>query len=177
MRKEDKNAIIEQLQAQLGEYQHFYLTNIEGLDAAKTSELRRECFKNEIKLVVVKNTLLAKALEAKNADEQLLGCLKGNTALMLCNTGNAPAKLIQKFQEKDKKNPDAKPQLKAAYVEESVYVGKEQLGFLATIKSKNELIAELVALLQSPAKNVVSALQSGGTTIHGVLKTLGEREA
>ncbi len=177
MRKEDKNAIIEQLQAQLGEYQHFYLTNIEGLDAAKTSELRRECFKNEIKLVVVKNTLLAKALEAKNADEQLLGCLKGNTALMLSNTGNAPAKLIQKFQEKDKKNPDAKPQLKAAYVEESVYVGKEQLGFLATIKSKNELIAELVALLQSPAKNVVSALQSGGTTIHGVLKTLGEREA
>ncbi len=177
MRKEDKNAIIEQLQAQLGEYQHFYLTNIEGLDAAKTSELRRECFKNQIKLVVVKNTLLAKALEAKNADEQLLGCLKGNTALMLCDTGNAPAKLIQKFQEKDKKNPDAKPQLKAAYVEESVYVGKEQLGFLATIKSKNELIAELVALLQSPAKNVVSALQSGGTTIHGVLKTLGEREA
>ncbi len=177
MRKEDKNAIIEQLQALLGEYQHFYLTNIEGLNAAKTSELRRECFKNQIKLVVVKNTLLAKALEAKNADEQLLGCLKGNTALMLCNTGNAPAKLIQKFLEKDKKNPDAKPQLKAAYVEETVYVGKEQLGFLATIKSKNELIADLVALLQSPAKNVVSALQSGGTTIHGVLKTLGEREA
>ncbi len=177
MRKEDKNAIIEQLQAQLGEYAHFYVTNIEGLNAAKTSELRRECFKNDIKLVVVKNTLLAKALEAKNADEQLLGTLKGNTALMLCNTGNAPAKLIQKFQEKDKKNPDAKPQLKAAFVEETVYVGKEQLGFLATIKSKNELIAELVALLQSPAKNVVSALQSGGTTIHGVLKTLGEREA
>ncbi len=177
MRKEDKNAIIEQLQAQLGEYAHFYVTNIEGLNAAKTSELRRECFKNDIKLVVVKNTLLAKALEAKNADEQLLGTLKGNTALMLCNTGNAPAKLIQKFQEKDKKNPDAKPQLKAAFVEETVYVGKEQLGFLATINSKNELIAELVALLQSPAKNVVSALQSGGTTIHGVLKTLGEREA
>ncbi len=177
MRKEDKNAIIEQLQAQLGEYAHFYVTDIEGLNAAKTSELRRECFKNDIKLVVVKNTLLAKALEAKNADEQLFGVLKGNTALMLCNTGNAPAKLIQKFQEKDKKNPDVKPQLKAAYVEESVYVGKEQLGFLATIKSKNELIAELVALLQSPAKNVVSALQSGGSTIHGVLKTLGEREA
>ncbi len=177
MRKEDKNAIIEQLQAQLGEYAHFYVTNIEGLNAAKTSELRRECFKNQIKLVVVKNTLLAKAHEAQNADEQLLGTLKGNTALMLCNTGNAPAKLIQKFQEKDKKNPDAKPQLKAAYVEETVYVGKEQLAFLSTIKSKNELIADLVALLQSPAKNVVSALQSGGSTIHGVLKTLGEREA
>ncbi len=177
MRKEDKNAIIEQLQAQLGEYAHFYVTNIEGLNAAKTSELRRECFKNDIKLVVVKNTLLAKALEAQNADEQLLGTLKGNTALMLCNTGNAPAKLIQKFQEKDKKNPDAKPQLKAAYVEETVYVGKEQLAFLSTIKSKNELIADLVALLQSPAKNVVSALQSGGSTIHGLLKTLGEREA
>jgi len=175
MKKEDKSAIIEQLGAQLSEYSHFYLTNIEGLDAQATSDLRRACFKKDIKLVVVKNTLLAKAFEAKGMDAQLLECLKGNTALMLCNTGNAPAKLIQEIIEKDKKNPDAKPILKGAYVEETIYVGRENLNFLATIKSKNELIGELVALLQSPAKNVVSALQSGGSTIHGVLKTLGER--
>jgi large subunit ribosomal protein L10 len=177
MKKEDKSAIIEQIKAELENYQHFYLTNIEGLNAQKTSDLRRACFKKEIKLMVVKNTLLEKALKELDRDAQLFDCLKGNTALMLCNTGNAPAKLIKEFTEKDKKNKDAKPILKAAYVEETVYVGREQLDFLATIKSKNELIADLVALLQSPAKNVVSALQSGGTTIHGVLKTLGEREA
>ncbi len=177
MKKEDKSAIIEQIKAELENYQHFYLTNIEGLNAQKTSDLRRACFKKEIKLMVVKNTLLEKALKELDRDAQLFDCLKGNTALMLCNTGNAPAKLIKEFTEKDKKNKDAKPILKAAYVEETVYVGREQLDFLATIKSKNELIADLVALLQSPAKNVVSALQSGGTTIHGVLKTLGAREA
>ncbi len=175
MRKEDKSAIIEQLKEELGNYQHFYLTNIEGLDAQKTSELRRACFKKEIKLLVVKNTLLHKALEQIGADAQLFDSLKGNTALMLCNTGNAPAKLIKEFLDKDKKNKDAKPQLKAALVEETVYVGREQLDFLTSIKSKNELIADLVALLQSPAKNVVSALQSGGNTLHGVLKTLEER--
>lgn len=176
MKKEDKSAIIEQIKDELGQYQHFYLTNIEGLNAQKTSELRRACFKNEIKLMVVKNTLLHKALEQMNADEQLYSGLKGNTALMLCNTGNAPAKLIKEFLDKDKKNKDAKPQLKAAYVEETVYVGAEQLNFLTSIKSKNELIADLIALLQSPAKNVVSALQSGGNTIHGLLKTLGDKE-
>lgn len=175
MKKEDKTAIIEQLKIQLGEYAHFYVTNIEGLDAAKTSDLRRQCFKQEIKLLVVKNTLLKKALEGKDVDEELLGSLKGNTALMLCNTGNAPAKLIKAIREKDKKNPDVKPALKAAYVEGTTYVGANQLDFLCAIKSKNELIADLVALLQSPAKNVVSALQSGGSTIHGVLKTLGDR--
>ena len=177
MKKEDKSAIIEQIKAELENYLLFYLTNIEGLNAQKTSDLRRACFKKEIKLMVVKNTLLEKALKELDRDAQLFECLKGNTALMLCNTGNAPAKLIKEFTEKDKKNKDAKPILKAAYVEETVYVGREQLDFLATIKSKNELIADLVALLQSPAKNVVSALQSGATTIHGVLKTLGEREA
>lgn len=177
MKKEDKNAIIEQLKGQLSEYANFYLTDIEGLNAEKTSELRRACFKSQIKLVVVKNTLLHKALEGQNVDAQLFDCLKGNTALMLCNTGNAPAKLIKQFAEKDKKNKDVKPALKAAYVEETTYIGAEQLEFLTNIKSKNELIADLVALLQSPAKNVVSALQSGGSTLHGVLKTLGEREA
>ncbi|MBR1785806.1 MAG: 50S ribosomal protein L10 [Paludibacteraceae bacterium] len=176
MRKEDKNLIIESLKEQLGHYSHFYLTDIEGLNAQKTSDLRRACFKNEIKLVVVKNTLLEKALEGRGVDE-LFVALKGNTALMLSNTGNAPARLIKELREKDKKNPDVKPQLKAAYVEESIYVGADQLETLATIKSKNELIADVIALLQSPAKTVVSALQSGQNTLHGVLKTLGEREA
>ena len=169
MKKEDKNLVIEALSAQLAEYAHFYLVNIEGLDAAKTSELRRACFKQEIKLLVAKNTLLQKALEKKGIDAEIFAALKGNTALMLSNTGNAPAKLIKEFTKGDKTG-EAKPQLKAAYV-----VGKQNLDFLCTIKSKNELIAELVALLQSPAKNVVSALQSGQNTIHGVLQTLEER--
>ena len=159
MKKEDKNLVIEALGAQLAEYSHFYLVNIEGLDAAKTSEL---------------NTLLQKALEKKGVEAEIFGALKGNTALMLSNTGNAPAKLIKEFTKGDKTG-EAKPELKAAYVEETVYVGKQNLEFLCAIKSKNELIAELVALLQSPAKNVVSALQSGQNTIHGVLQTLGER--
>ena len=175
MKKEDKTALIQELQHTLGEYQHFYLTNIEGLDAEKTSALRRECFKQDVKLVMVKNTLLQKALEARGVDASLFTALKGNTALMLCNTGNAPARLIKEFTKKEKNKEEARPQLKAAYVEETIYVGAQNLEFLTTIKSKNELIADIVALLQSPAKNVISALQSGGTTIHGVLKTLGER--
>lgn len=175
MKKEDKTAIIEQLKGHLNEYAHFYVTNVEGLNATQTSDLRRECFKQEIKLLVVKNTLLKKALEGMPVDEELFSALKGNSALMLCNTGNAPAKLIKAIREKNKKNPDVKPALKAAYVEETTYVGANQLDFLCAIKSKNELIADIVALLQSPAKNVISALQSGGNTIHGVLQTLGER--
>ena len=175
MKKEDKTAIIALLGEQLEQYAHFYITNIEGLNAEKTSALRRECFKKDVKLLVAKNTLLQKALEAKGIDEAIFAALKGNTALMLSNTGNAPAKLIKEFTKKEKNKEEAKPQLKAAYVEETVYVGAKNLDFLATIKSKNELIADLVALLQSPAKNVVSALQSGATTIHGVLQTLGER--
>ncbi len=175
MKKEDKTALISELQEQLGQYTHFYLTNIEGLDAQATSDLRRECFKQDIKLVVAKNTLLKKALEAKGIDASIFDALKGNTALMLTNTGNAPAKLIKEFTKKAKDKATAKPALKAAFVEETIYLGAENLEVLSTIKSKNELIADVIALLQSPAKNVISALQSGGTTIHGVLKTLGER--
>jgi large subunit ribosomal protein L10 len=176
MKKEDKGLIIEQLQATLGEYSHFYLTNIEGLNAEQTSNLRRQCFKNDIKLIVAKNTLLKKALEKKGIDAQLFDALKGNTALMLSNTGNAPAKLIKEILKKEKGKQDVKPQLKAAYVEETVYMGAENLELLSAIKSKNELIADVIALLQSPAKNVISALQSAGTTIHGVLTTLSEKE-
>ena len=170
MKKEVKDTIIVELGEKLKAYPHFYLVDVTGLDAAKTSSLRRKCFKNEIKMVVVKNKLLHKAFESSDIDfEPIYGCLKGNTAVMFCNTANIPAKLIKEY------NKEGIPALKAAYVEESFYVGAEKLEELASLKSKNEVIADIVALLQSPAKNVVSALQSGAGTIHGVLKTLGER--
>ncbi len=174
MRKEDKSAIIGQLTDTLKEYSNFYLTDIEALNAEKTSALRRECFKQEVKLVVVKNTLLQKALENVEGDfSPLTESLKGNTAIMFSNVANGPARLIKDFT-KDTKG-EGKPQLKAAYVQESFYVGAENLDALVNIKSKNELIADVIALLESPAKNVISALQSSGQTIHGVLKTLEER--
>jgi large subunit ribosomal protein L10 len=174
MKKEDKGKIIKQLGDSLQEYSNFYLADIGGLNATQTSNLRRECFKKEIKLLVVKNTLLHKAFETANIDySELYDTLKGETSLMLCNVGNVPAKLIQEFS---KANKMVKPALKAAYVEECFYIGENQLDTLVQIKSKNELIGDIIALLQSPAKNVVSALQSGGNTIHGVLKTLGERQ-
>lgn len=170
MRKEDKQLVIEQIGAQFKEYAHFYLVDVTGLNAAATSDLRRKCFGAEIKMVVVKNTLLHKAFEASEIDySPLYGTLKGSTAIFFCNTANVPAKLIKEVGK------DGIPGLKAAYAEEGFYVGADQLDALCAIKSKNEVIAEIVGLLQSPAKNVISALQSGGQTIHGVLKTLGER--
>ena len=173
MKKEDKSAIIKQLESTINEYAHFYLTDIGGLNAAETSELRRVCYKQDIKLLVVKNTLLEKALENSAVDfSQIYGSLKGETSMLLSNIGNAPAKLIKDFSKASKSK---KPVLKAAYVEESFYIGENELDTLVNIKSKNELLGELIGLLQSPAKNVVSALQSGGNTIHGVLKTLAER--
>jgi large subunit ribosomal protein L10 len=173
MKKEDKSVIINQLSESIGAYSNFYLADIAGLNAAQTSNLRRECFKKEIKLIVVKNTMLKKAFDDATVDySELYDTLKGETSLMLCNVGNAPAQLIKEFS---KANKLPKPALKAAYVEESFYIGENQLDTLLHIKSKNELLGEIIALLQSPAKNVVSALQSGGNTIHGVLKTLGER--
>lgn len=170
MRKEDKATIIAQLGETLKEYAHFYLVDATGMDAARTSAMRRKCFQSEVKMVVVKNTLLHKALEVSEIDySPLYGCLKGTTAVLFCNTANVPAKMLKDFAK------DGMPALKAAYAEESFYVGADQLDALTAIKSKNEVIADIVALLQSPAKNVLSALQSGGNTIHGVLKTLGEK--
>ena len=170
MKKEVKDTIIVELGEKLKQYAHFYLVDISGLNAKDTSDLRRKCFKNEIKLTVVKNTLLRKAFEASEIDfEPLYEALKGNTAVMFCNTANVPAKLLKDYKKA------GIPALKAAYAEEGMYVGADKLEELASIKSKNEVIADIVALLQSPAKNVISALQSGGQTIHGVLKTLGER--
>ena len=175
MKKEDKSAIIKQLETTLGEYAHFYLADFGGLNAAKTTDLRRTCFKQYIKLVVVKNTLLRKALENSSVDfSELDSSLVGETSLLLSNVGNAPAKIIQDFS-KASKSKIKKQILKAAYVEGSFYIGEDQLEALLHVKSKNELIADVIAMLQSPAKNVISALQSGGATIHGVLKTLSER--
>ena len=170
MKKEVKDTIIVELGEKLKEFPHFYLVDLTGLNAGATSALRRKCFKNEIKMVVVKNTLLRKAFDASDVDyEPLYDSLKGSTAVMFTQTANVPAKLLKEYQK------EGIPALKAAYAEESIYVGADKLAELAALKSKNEVIAEIVALLQSPAKNVVSALQSGTNTIHGVLKTLGER--
>ena len=169
MRKEDKGVIISQLADTVKQYGHFYLVDTTAMDAASTCELRRKCFKAGIKLVVVKNSLLHKALMNLDVDfSPLFDSLKGTTSVMFSEVANAPAKLLKEYK-------DGVPALKAAYAEEGFYVGADQLEALATIKSKNEVIADIVALLQSPAKNVISALQSGGNTIHGVLKTLGER--
>ena len=170
MRKDDKGAIIGQLAEIVKQYGHFYLVDTTAMDAAATSDLRRKCFKANIKMVVVKNSLLEKALGTiEEVDySPLFVALKGTTAVMFSEVANAPAKLLKEYK-------DGVPALKAAYAEEGIYVGADQLEALANIKSKNEVIADIVALLQSPAKNVISALQSGGNTIHGVLKTLGER--
>ncbi len=172
MRKEDKAIIIEQIASTLSEYSALYLTETTALNAEKTSALRRECNKADIKLLVVKNTLLKAALEQSDVDYSgLYVALKGSTSLMLSNTGNAPAKLIKEFCGKE----DTLPALKAAYVEESVYVGADQLDVLASLKSKNELIGDVITLLQSPAKNVISALQSSGSKLHGILETLSNK--
>ncbi len=171
MKKEDKELVFQKIKQVLTEYPAFYLVETAGLNAEKTSELRRACFKSDIKLMVVKNTLLHKAFEELEGDySELYPALKESTSLMLTKVGNAPAKLLKDFVKKG----DTLPRLKAAYVEECVY-SADAIDVLASIKSKNELIADIVALLQSPAKNVVSALQSGATTIHGVLETLSKK--
>lgn len=172
MTREEKSQVIEELTAQLADNTNIYLTDISGLDAASTSNLRRACFKSNIKLAVVKNTLLAKAMEASDKDfGELPETLKGNTSVMYAETGNAPAKVIKEFRKKSEK-----PLLKGAFIEEAIYVGDELLDTLVDIKSKEELLGEIITLLQSPAKNVISALKSGGGTIAGIVKTLSERE-
>lgn len=172
MKKEDKAQVIEMIGNTLSQYSCVYLVQTQGLNAEKTSELRRACFKGDIKMLCVKNTLLKEAFKNSELDYSgLYDLLHGETTLLLSNTGNAPAKLIKNFRKKD----DTLPMLKGAFVEESVYVGEGQLEALANIKSKNELIADVVALLQSPAKNVISALQSGGNKLHGILETLSNK--
>ena len=170
MKKEDKNKIVDLIASTIKEYENFYLTDISSLNAEKTSILRRECHNEDIKLMVVKNTLLQKAFEGLDGNyEEMTPILIGNTAIMFSNVANAPAKLIDKYKKKKV------PALKGAYVQESFFIGAEYLPQLVTIKSKAEVIGDIIGLLQSPIKNVISALQSGGNTIHGVLKTLSER--
>jgi large subunit ribosomal protein L10 len=172
MTREEKATVIEDLTAQLAETANIYLADISGLDAVATSNLRRACFKANIKLAVVKNTLLAKAMEASDKEfGELPGVLKGNTSMMLSETGNAPAKLIKDFRKKSDK-----PLLKGAFIEEAVYIGDQNLEALVNIKSKEEVIGDIIGLLQSPAKNVISGLKSGGGKLAGILKTLSEKE-
>ena len=170
MTREEKSKVIEKLTAELAENTNIYMTDVSGLNASETSKLRRACFKANIKLSVVKNTLLSKAMESSDKDFGSLNeVLVGNTALMYSEVGNSPAKLIKQFRKKSER-----PLLKGASIEDSVYVGDDQVEFLANIKSREELIGEVITILQSPAKNVMSALQSSGSTISGVLKTLSE---
>ena len=169
MKKEVKDTIIVELGEKLKEYPHFYLVDVTGLNAEDTSALRRKCFKNEIKMVVVKNKLLHKAFEASEIDfEPLYSTLKGNTAVMFCNTANVPAKLLKEYKKA------GIPALKGAYAEEGIFVGADKLDELVAIKSKNELIADVVAMLEAPMQGVLSGLDAGGH-IHGLLDAIAER--
>ena len=172
MTREERQHEIEVLTDKLANTGIFYLADTSELTADATSSLRRACYKQNIQLNVVKNTLLQKAMERVEGKEldEMYSVLAGPTAIMFAEVGNAPAKVIKDFRKKHEK-----PILKAAYVEESIYIGDEQLQALVDIKSKEELIGEVVGLLQSPAKNVISALKSGGNTIAGLVKTLSER--
>ncbi|MGB1270275.1 MAG: 50S ribosomal protein L10 [Flavobacteriaceae bacterium] len=171
MNREEKSQIIEDLTAQLADNANIYVADLTGLNAEETSNLRRACFKANVSLAVIKNTLLTKAMEASDKDfGDLPSVLKGNSSLMFSEAGNGPAKVIKAFRKKSKM-----PLLKGAYVEESVFIGDDQLDALVDIKSKEELIGEIVGLLQSPAKNVISALKSSGGTIAGILKTLSDK--
>ncbi|MFO7655699.1 MAG: 50S ribosomal protein L10 [Bacteroidales bacterium] len=172
MKREDKDNIINGLTDIINNSKHFYLADISNLNAEVTSRLRRKCFERDIRLVVVKNTLLKKALEKCSENfEELYDTLKNSTSIMFSESGSLPAKLIKEFR----KTSD-KPVLKAAYVEESIYIGDNQLDALASIKTKEELIGDVIAMLQSPARNVLSALQSGKTKLAGIVKTLSEKE-
>ena len=172
MNKQEKNEMIATLEGMLTDNKNFYLADISGLTAEQNSALRRLCFKREVSLQVVKNTLLKKALEKNGADfSELYSALVGNTSIMQAEASNTPAKVIKEFRSKQ----NEKPILKAAYLEESLYIGDENLSALADLKSKNELIGDIITLLQSPAKNVIASLQSGGNKLSGIVKALQER--
>ncbi len=170
MKKEVKDTIISELSALINQYPHFYIVDVTGLNAEQTSNLRRKCFASEIKMSVVKNKLMIKAFDASEKDyTALYPSLKGNTAIMFTQTANVPAKMLKELKAEI-------PALKAAYAEESIFVGADKLNELAALKSKNELIADVIALLQSPAKNVISGLQgSAGNKIHGLLQAMAEK--
>jgi large subunit ribosomal protein L10 len=172
MKREDKNTVIDSLTEKLKSFNHFYLTDISELNAVETNALRRKCFEKDINLIVVKNTLLRKALEKLDGDfSELNNVLKNSTSIMFSDTGNIPAKLIAEFRKKHDK-----PILKAAYVEQSIYIGDKNLEVLSMLKSREELIENIIRLLRSPVINVLSALQSGNNILSGVVKTLSQKE-
>ena len=172
MNKKEKNEMIAVLDGMLDDNNNFYLADISGLTAEENSALRRLCFKREVSLKVVKNTLLKKAFERNDADfSELYSVLVGNTSIMQAEAANTPAKVIKEFRKKNDK-----PVLKAAYLEDALYIGDENLSALADLKSKEELIGDIITLLQSPAKNVISSLQSAGNTLSGIVKVLEERQ-
>lgn len=175
MNREEKTVLINSLADKLKEYAHFYVTDASELNAAQTSKLRKLCNEKEVTMVVVKNTLFLKALEmVDKADAELLPTLKGSTAIMFSNTGKVPAALIKEFRKSNPKQ--VKPALKAAYVEQCIYLGEESLEALVALKSHDELIGDIIGLLQSPMKNVISGLQgSAGYKIAGLVKALEDK--
>jgi large subunit ribosomal protein L10 len=172
MKREDKNKIIDNLTDTLNSSKHFYITDISELNAEDTNMLRRRCFEKDIRLIVVKNTLLKKAMDKCDKDyKDLYGILKNSTSLMLSDSGSLPAKLIKEFRREHER-----PVIKAAFVEEALYFGDEQLDFLASLKSREELVADIIILLRSPMSNVLSALQSGRNKLAGIMKTLSGKK-
>ena len=173
MTKEEKNTIIGDLAGMLAQYPTVYLTDTASLTVAKTNQLRRLCFNKNVKMVVAKNKLIRKAMEQTNKDayEPIFVALKGTSAILFSEAGNAPAKLIKEFR----KGGNTKPVLKGAFIDQAVFIGDNQLDTLASLKSRNELIGDIIGLLQSPARNVISALQSSGGKLAGIVKTLSER--
>ncbi len=173
MNKQERNQVIDSLVTVLQNNSNIYVTDTAELDAELTSDLRRACFNKDVELQVVKNSLLSKAMDRSDKDfENMPAVLKGYTSLMLSEVANAPAKLIKEFRKKSEK-----PILKAAYVEQSVYIGHESLEALVSLKSKEELIGDIILALQSPVQTVLSQLQSGGNTLAGLMKTLSEKES
>ncbi len=171
MNREEKNAAIAALTEKLQSSNNLYIADTSNIGAIDTNNLRRELFKNGIEMLVAKNTLILKAMRNSGKDfGELEGALKGTSALMFCENAKAPAQAILKFRKKGDK-----PKLKGAYIDSAVFIGDDQLLALSTLKSKEDLIGDIVGLLQSPARNVISALQSGGGKIAGIVKTLSER--
>lgn len=171
MRKEEKHEVVLALTEKIAEYGNFYITDTANLSVAKVNAIRRKCFENDINMQVVKNKLIRKAMEASEGNfDEMFDVLKGSSSLLFSKSANAPAKLIKQLR----KSGD-KPVLKAAYIDSSVFIGDNQLDALVNLKSKEELVADIIALLQSPAKNVISGLQSGGNKLAGIVKTLQER--
>ena len=171
MKREEKDKFITDLDILLSENKNFYLADISGLTAEESSELRRLCFKRDVTLKVVKNTLLKKAMERNDSDyEEFYQTLNGNTSIMFTEIGNSPAKIIKEFRKKHNK-----PILKAAIIEDCFYLGDDNLDSLVELKSKEELIGEIITLLQSPAKNLISSLQSGGKKLSGIISALKEK--